>query len=167
MLKMRYLVIVLLLFSSSAYALATHCSDNEQILFSCQIAKSHKVVSLCAAKELAKDRGYVRYIFGKLGKPEFTFPSSPANALDAFNYEHYFRAQVDRTAILFVNHAIEYRVFDNYDGETQPHHQQGVSVIDASAKETSLFCATKIDAHLEKLRGVIKCNQDNPLFDCE
>lgn len=163
---MRIALFLLAFLSSQAFA-ATHCTTDEQDLFSCQIAKSSKVVSLCASKNLAKNNGSLSYRFGKIGKPEFTFPETAKNSLAAFTYSHYFRAQVDRTYISFKNNAVEYQVFDTYDGETKPEYQQGITVITADGKETNLFCGKKTDAHLEKLRGVIACDDENPLFDCE
>lgn len=165
---MRSVLLLLVALSSSAFAAPSHCTDQEQILFSCQIAKSSKVVSLCASKDLAKDQGSLIYRFGKIGKPELIFPEQTEASLNAFTYSHYFRAQADRTDISFKNKEFEYQVFDYYDGETRPSYQQGVRVLsEEGAKETTLLCAKKIDTHLDKLRGVIACDSENPLFDCE
>lgn len=164
---MRIAILLLTALSSSVFAANTHCSKDEQVLLSCQLTKSSKVLSLCASKDLAKDQGSLVYRFGKIGKPEFTFPESPKDSLAAFTYSHYFRSQVDRTDISFKNKEVEYQVFDYYDGETKPEYQQGVRVLAAEGKETTLLCAKKVDAHLEKLRGVIACDTENPLFDCE
>lgn len=164
---MRIAILLLAALSSSAFAADTHCSKDEQVLLSCQLAKSNKVVSLCASTDLAKDQGSLVYRFGKIGKPEFTFPENPKESLAAFTYSHYFRAQVDRTDISFKNKEVEYQVFDYYDGETKPEYQQGVRVLAADGTETTLLCDKKIDAHLENLRGVIACDTENPLFDCE
>jgi hypothetical protein len=164
---MRYFLTLLALLASQAQAAATHCTTDEQVLFSCKIAKSSKTLSLCASKDLAKDKGTVSYRFGKLGKIELAVTDSAEQGFKVFTYSHYFRAQTDYTFIAFKNNAVEYQVFDSYDGENKPHYQQGVTVLTGDAQETTLLCDQKIDAHLEKLRGILQCNKENPLFDCE
>ncbi len=58
-----------------AEPVVTHCTDNEQTLFSC-ILKKHKTVSICASKDMSPTSGYMQYRFGKLGKVEITIPKS-------------------------------------------------------------------------------------------
>jgi hypothetical protein len=59
--------------SSSAYAASTLCMSDETNLFSCTAGK--KVISVCASKDLAADRGYLQYRFGTPGKVEATVPA--------------------------------------------------------------------------------------------
>ena len=69
-----------LIATSSAFAAdVTHCASDEKVVFSCSVGK--KVASVCASKDAAKDKGYVQYRFGVIGKPEMTFPAKkePAN----------------------------------------------------------------------------------------
>lgn len=78
--KKRLLFTFALIASSSAFAAeATHCAADEKIVFSCSMGK--KVASVCASKDAAKDKGYVQYRFGAIGKPEMTYPEKkePAN----------------------------------------------------------------------------------------
>ena len=78
--KKTLLIIFALLGISSAFAAdITHCSSDENIVFSCSVGK--KTASVCASKDAVKDKGYVQYRFGVIGKPEMTFPvkKEPAN----------------------------------------------------------------------------------------
>jgi hypothetical protein len=52
----------------------SHCTKDEQTLFSCQLDKK-KTVSLCAAKTLTPKAGYLQYRFGKAGKVELALPA--------------------------------------------------------------------------------------------
>ncbi len=59
----------------AAAAIATLCSSQEQIIFSCATTKN-KVVSLCASSHLTDRAGYLQYRFGSTGQnPELVFPS--------------------------------------------------------------------------------------------
>lgn len=69
--------------SLSAIASDTHCSEQEQIIFSCSLGK--KIVSVCASSDLSPNSGYLQYRFGERNAPEFIFPVSaePANRIQA------------------------------------------------------------------------------------
>ena len=85
--KKRLLFTIALIATTSTFAAeTTHCSADENVMFSCSVGK--KTASVCASKDAAKDKGYVQYRFGAIGKPEMTFPAKkePANknfSLDA------------------------------------------------------------------------------------
>lgn len=55
----------------------SHCSTNENVVFSCSTGK--KVVSVCASKNINSKSGYMQYRFGKLGSPEALIPLKPEN----------------------------------------------------------------------------------------
>ena len=76
------------LFSTAAFAeTPTQCVADEKVVFSCSVGK--KTASICSSKDAAKDKGYVQYRFGVIGKPEMTFPSQkdPANKNFNFSYD--------------------------------------------------------------------------------
>jgi len=68
---------------ASAYAAATLCSSAEEDVFSCHTA-TNKIISVCASKDLASDRGYLQYRFGLPDKVEVAVPAdrsvAPANS---------------------------------------------------------------------------------------
>ena len=51
------------------------CAPDEQVAFSCPIARSHKIVSLCLAPGKTTPPA-ARYIFGTASHPELIYPAS-------------------------------------------------------------------------------------------
>jgi hypothetical protein len=135
----------------------TLCASGEQIIFSCPTKRSAKIVSLCASRDLTKQRGYLQYRFGAADKVELEFPQSRLGSQQVFQYSHYFRAQVDLTAISFSVGGYEYSIFHDYNGEEKPPvAESGVKVTTlANGKENSLLCAGKPIAHLGNLEEIL------------
>jgi hypothetical protein len=118
------------------------CEKAEKIVFSCTLRKSAKIVSLCASKDLTKERGYLQYRFGLPGKIELEYPKEREQTQTAFKYSHNFRAQFDLTEISFSRDGYEYVIFDDYNGEQKPVRQeQGVRITPPNnGKEVTLNC---------------------------
>ena len=70
---------VLTCFSARVIAADTHCTIDERVIFSC--STGNKIVSVCAAKNIASNAGYLQYRYGKLGHLDMQFPAEklPAN----------------------------------------------------------------------------------------
>jgi len=66
----------MILFGSNVIAQEgqSQCSQDEQVLFSCTLKKTQKVISLCASKDLSANSGYLQYRFGPLKKIELAIP---------------------------------------------------------------------------------------------
>lgn len=63
----------------------THCQSNETDFFTCTIARSNKVVSLCGGlDEETKSISWLQYRFGHIGHPEMLYPTSKHGSLDKF-----------------------------------------------------------------------------------
>src|SRR5258708_2469424 len=77
------------------------CARGEQTIFSCAVKRSAKIVSLCASRQLTRERGYLQYRFGLPGKVELEFPKDHQATQQQFRYSHYFLFQVDLTEIKF------------------------------------------------------------------
>jgi len=166
--SMRHYVILLAVVSSGAYASESLCTDQEQAVFSCSVAKSSKVVSLCTSKQLSKEKGSLAYRFGSPGKVELEYPASPTNSLQQFRYAHYSRFQADRTEVTFSIGKFRYTVFDYFDENEKPKNSRGVSVSNVSGKrrETQLLCGGEVKSELQKLEEVVPCDTDNALASC-
>jgi hypothetical protein len=136
------------------------CERSEQIIFSCRIRKPSKIVSLCASKELTKDRGYLQYRFGLPGKIELEFPKEREAGSAAFKYKHYFRAQFDLTEISFSSDGYEYTIFDDYNGEQKPARtEQGIQIT-SPKNETTLNCRGRAKAQYGDLTTVLDGEPD-------
>ncbi len=160
-----------------ALADKNHCTKQEQVIFSCAIVKSPKILSLCASKQLSKklskqttkEQGSLIYRFGAYKKVELAFPSVRSNSLQAFAYAHYFRSQVDLTEVTFLNQGFRYTIFDYYDAEQKPENARGVSIKhvgDADGNETELLCDKNAQSKLQTLDGIIPCNTGSALASC-
>lgn len=164
--KMKRTLLVLALTCISVSALAgapSHCITLEQVIYSCKIKNSQKVVSLCASKDLSAKSGYLQYRFGHLGKVELEFPDERKNSQTQFRYAHYFRFQIDRTEVSFKNAGYEYALYSYYDGEEKPPKSEaGVRV-----NKTMLPCGGDVADNLLNLKDVVRCDEDNSLGGCE
>jgi len=61
-------------FGQSVWAIDTHCTNDETIIFNCSVGK--KIVSVCSAKQVAADAAYIQYRFGRKGLPEKHIPAN-------------------------------------------------------------------------------------------
>jgi hypothetical protein len=145
------------------------CAKTERIIFSCLTkrpgvrspAGSSKIASLCASRDLDKQRGYLQYRYGLPGKVELEFPSSRIGTQQMFQYTHYMRYQVDLTEINFEIDGYQYQIFDDYNGEEKPRiSTEGVSVTaPGKPKEVSFVCRTKAKADYSMLDEVLTREQ--------
>jgi hypothetical protein len=142
------------------------CAKAERIIFSCLTKRSgvrgsSKIVSLCASRDLDKERGYLQYRYGLSGKVELEFPSSRSGTQQMFQYTHYMRYQVDLTEINFTIDGYQYQVFDDYNGEQKPRISTGGVSVTAPGKprEVSFVCRTKAKADYSLLDEVLTREQ--------
>ena len=139
----------------------TLCAKDERVIFSCPVKRPAKIVSVCASKDLAADRGYLQYRFGLPGKIELEYPKDRTGTQQKFKYNLYFRAQFDTTSLGFTIDGYEYSVFDDYNGEEKPAiSSQGVSVTaPGKPKEVSLVCRGKAKADFDALSDALPNQQ--------
>lgn len=138
------------------------CAKDERIIFSCEVRRSAKLVSLCASGELTKESGYLQYRFGLPARIELEFPKGRKGTQQQFRYSHYFRAQVDLTEISFAIDGYQYSLFDDYNGEEKPiRAEQGVSVTaPGKPKDVSFVCRGKAKADYGILADVLPHEPD-------
>ena len=141
----------------------TLCTRDEQIIFSCTLKRSAKIVSLCGSNDLTKDTGYLQYRFGLPAKIELEFPRTRTHTQEQFRYMHYFRFQVDLTEITFKTDDYEYELFDRYNGEEKPRiAEQGITVTPlppARPVDVTFTCAGKPKADYSKLPDILTNEQ--------
>ena len=143
----------------------THCAASETVVFSCRIAESTKVLSVCGSAHLAPGTGALSYRFGIPGKPESVFPGDAEGSPLRFRYAHYFRMRTDLTELSFANGGATYTVFDYYPGdEGRDEYERGLRVVtDAGKAETTLSCAGDVDSNLGMLEEIVPCDAENAL----
>lgn len=87
-----FLASALLTSMSVAAQTPTHCDANEAVVFSCSIAKSKKVVSVCASSQQGLNEGYMQYRFGAPQKVELAYPENKVHP--AGNFEVFYATPV-------------------------------------------------------------------------
>lgn len=160
---MRMILLIFLIIGAVAKVSAetpSHCGNEEEIIFSCQIRESSKILSLCASKDLSDTSGYLQYRFGRLNKVEFAFPHELKQSQKKFLYRHYFRYQVDRTEISFENHGHEYTIYSYYegDGPGTPIQEEGVQVDNSDFR-----CSDTVNADFTPLEDAVPCDKESAL----
>lgn len=175
-------VVALLAFLGGALSVAqaaaptpSHCTADEEVVFSCRLQKSAKVVSLCASKDLlAKpENGRLTYRFGKPGAVELVFPKQVAGSTQQFLFFHFFRPGLDETEVSFINSGFSYSLYDHSEAESGERSvtESGVRVtaIDAAhtATDITLTCAPATTiAHWSLIDGAVPC-ADGDLNTCQ
>lgn len=90
----------------------THCAtdEGEFVQFSCQIAGSGKVASLCGGYAISDDpkTEWLQYRFGKIGNVEFTYPREKTGSLMKFQGD--FFGKYDYLSYLFINDKALYEI---------------------------------------------------------
>lgn len=144
-------------------AAPTHCTPAEEVVFSCPLQRTAKVVSVCASPRLlaSPSKGHLVYRFGKLGAVELEFPKDKAASPAKFVHSHYFRAQTDRTQLRFTSGDFTYELFDEYEQGAKPPSAVGLRVIqERTGQVTQLSCGKGVSAHWNLIDGAVPVNGD-------
>jgi hypothetical protein len=163
---MKAIVVLLALGSVSATAAPTLCQSSESVVFSCEVAGSRKVVSLCSSPDLSSDRGSLAYRFGLPSRIELEFPPRGTHSsAKQFRYAHYFRYKVDGTEITFNVGEYSYTVFAYYEDEERPSTSEGVHVSRAQ-KVRTLKCLEKAKVDFAPIEAAVPCDTESKLAKC-
>lgn len=154
---------MVLLLPALSTAAPTLCTPTEEVVFSCPLQRTAKVVSVCASPRLlaSPSKGHLVYRFGKLGAVELEFPKDKAGSLAKFVHSHYFRAQTDRTQLRFTSGDFTYELFDEYEQGAKPPSAVGIRVIqERTGQVTQLACGKGVTAHWHLIDGAVPVNDD-------
>jgi len=136
------------------------CQANEQTIWSCATTKN-KIASVCASKDLAEDKGYVRYRFGSLGKVELEFPKTRKDSQKAFKYSRYTRPLVTMLTLSFENEGVVYEIHDDDNSEEKPPVRAASIDIKDGAKKLSVVCKQPTTGSLMKLEDFVPRDEEN------
>lgn len=148
--------------SASAQSL---CTAHEQVVFNCQIKDSRKLVSVCASRNLAKDRGYLQYRFGIRKKSELVFPPTNVGTQQRFYWGEKRPYQSAIYELMFINDGYLYTVSAYEVSEVLndiPGGAQGGEVVVQridSPSFTRLNCAGYPDGRFQLL-GIVRDAED-------
>jgi hypothetical protein len=136
---------------------ASLCAQDEKTIWSCETA-GRKTVSICGARSLDKESGYVQYRFGRPGHVELEYPRQRQHTQTAFTYFRYTRPLVTFLGLRFKIDEYEYEVYDNSNEEAGAHSSEaGVTVTPAgnTAKAVDYRCRKPVVHHLIDLEEVV------------
>ena len=142
---------------------ASLCQAQEQVIFSCSVKPSKKLVSLCA-RQLGSPAASLQYRFGRPGHIELQHPQQGAGSLQAFRHASYGRYRVERQSVSFENQGVRYTVFDDYEGDIKPEvHERGVWVSQGERELATLRCTGPVRSELHRLREHLACDDTQAL----
>ncbi|MBS1190550.1 MAG: hypothetical protein H6R10_2342 [Rhodocyclaceae bacterium] len=124
---------------STATCAQTHCSQDEIDYFSCRIAGSGKVASLCGGNDSGQlEDAWLQYRFGKPKKVEFEYPATRANSLKQFQGTHFSRYSY--LTVLFINGKALYEIELRDDYSAKGRRISGAINVEVEKKRTTLRC---------------------------
>lgn len=105
----------LMLCSSPSHALDAYesmCAKADQVIFSCPLRKTGKVVSVCAAGDVSRGEGRFYYAYGSPAAPELVYPKKDHSVANVFaNSRLVYGGAGGGTAYSFVNKGYRYIVY--------------------------------------------------------
>jgi hypothetical protein len=131
------------------------CQHGEKLFFTCTLAKSKRVVSVCGSSDLDATKGSLVYRARRAAKGEFDleFPKTPTPATKAFTYA--YRPGSGFSGVSFKVEATTYVVFSKPSDETESSTVHGVQVLE-NDKATDLMCDEKtVNDHLSSLSDLL------------
>lgn len=106
---------ILTLCSSPSHAVDTPgsmCAKADQVVFSCPLRSTGKIVSVCAAGDVSHGQGRFYYAYGGPATPELVYPSKDDGTADVFANSHLvYGGASGGTAYSFVNRGYRYIVY--------------------------------------------------------
>ena len=118
------------------------CSAAEVEVFGCE-TETGKTLSICASPDLAEDKGFLQYRYGKPGAaPELAYPADPkSGSQHGFTYTRYTRFQETSLSLVFTNADVTYTVFaTSIEEEGQVELDEGVRVSPKGGSAVSIGC---------------------------
>lgn len=138
--------------SLHAAAVDGWCRPPEATYFSCTIAGSERVVSLCGTRR-GDTLTALQYRFGRPGRLELTFPPRTSTPSAHFRMSRYTRYQVTYLTVWFENGNYTYEVFSDYNGEGgMPEQSRGIRVRQRGVQRVTEYrCESPVEDRLGEL----------------
>lgn len=89
----------------------TMCYPHEEIYFSCAVDK--KIISICASGNISPENGYVKYRFGRPGKPELEFPKQSVPPMGKFSISDFYGGNINSVHLKFKSGEYTYVVYQS------------------------------------------------------
>jgi hypothetical protein len=148
-------------FLPTVQAAESLCSSTEHTFFSCPIANSVKIVSVCGAHNSSPTDGYLQYRFGLPGKIELEYPAEQKGSTEQFGWDGRSHPDVDDNWLWFRKGGYIYSVFYIEDREKHrgiPKVRTGV-IIEKKSDEKwgkTLKCAQRATGDFTTLADIVQ-----------
>jgi hypothetical protein len=133
------------------------CRPEEEVLFSCRLETSNRLVSLCASPGMSRGTGYMQYRAGDFDRLEEEFPNRREEYSNLFNYVRVFPAGSEKISLSFVNNNSVYELYSRSDmPPNPPYMERGLRQAPAGALETIHRCREPVIDRLVKLEDIFR-----------
>jgi hypothetical protein len=134
----------------------TMCAKPDDVVFSCPLDKSKKIVSMCVANGATSSKGRFYYAYGHDGAPELVYPASGQPSDGAFTRTHLgFAGNTGGYAYGFNNKGFKYTVY-SISGES--NLQRGGVIVQRASD-------SKVVAKMSCQAGKITETESDPIID--
>lgn len=123
----------------------SHCGRDETEYFSCKLAGSARVASLCGGNESGRPEGeWLQYRFGRPRQIELEYPPGKENSLKKFEAVHY--SKYGYLSVLFINGQALYEIeVSEATIKGRPVHTAVIKV-EFEKRTTELSCEKPVPA---------------------
>jgi hypothetical protein len=143
------------------------CARDEEVIFSCTISGSGKLLSLCGSRGLDAQSGYVQYRFGRAGRLELEFPQAREKTQSAFRYTRYTRPLVTYLVLRFESNGYLYSIHQNDNAEERPPVREASVTVtplqSSNPKTTELRCRLPYRGSLMSLEDIVPRAEEETL----
>lgn len=148
-------------FSGLAYAGKTLCEKSEAVYFSCPVANSKRIISVCGSPEISDSAGYLQYRFGRPGAVELVYPKTKEKTQQQFYWEENNNYHSGSRTLYFEIGSYSYGVFSFELGEVLSNKSEGekkygvwVRRLGVNAPAEEILCAN-VPIGVFSLGGVV------------
>lgn len=149
-LTFKFILLIVATFNLKAFAVETHCANEDQIVFNCTLKNSKKIISACRIGTGPLEDQYLEYNFGAPGKVELSFPKDGTAKKAQFSYLRVYSKTSNylRYDLTFKVSRNEYNVYWEEAGDmddvehkkTENRITNGVSLTASNGKAINLLC---------------------------
>jgi hypothetical protein len=142
-------------------AAGSFCDVAEETFFSCSIANSDKIVSVCGTRNGSSGESYLQYRFGRPGKIEFEYPANRSGSTKHFWWDSRAHADVADDWLWFKNDGFVYSIFvvEDHDSPNRASEvRAGILVEEKGSDRASeeLKCAARSSIDFKRLGNIVE-----------
>ncbi|MFM0037695.1 hypothetical protein [Paraburkholderia strydomiana] len=146
------------------------CSTNEMTVFNCELKENHKIVSMCASKNLTDKRGFLQYRYGLPNRIELTFPKNLENSQTQFGYDEYSRPDLSTFVVGVNNENYRYEISETTEGSEEDGVTTRTWLVSSETNElrsVKLTCLGNRNtvSDISMLGRVLRCDKEHAMVE--